>query len=121
MRWAEKFQHLITGKSNGPKPHISGSLKMEGDFFFHGSGAVSSSLSGRFGSDGTLSVQNEAVLKGPLNARGLQLEGTLHGDVDLQESARLEDGCQLRGDLKAGSLSVREGADFHGSLMIGIR
>ncbi len=87
---------------------IKGTLKSSHDLYFDGR------IEGEIFSAGTLTVGENACVKGTIKSRSLVLLGRVEGNIVVQERCELKDKANMFGDITAGSLSIEEGASFMG-------
>jgi cytoskeletal protein CcmA (bactofilin family) len=90
---------------------IKGSIKFANELSFDGNleGDISSA-------EGTLTVGENARVRGDLKIKTVILKGNVSGNITVQERCELHANAQLVGDLKALRLSLEDGAALLGKL-----
>lgn len=79
---------------------------------------VSGIFEGDIRIQGELTVEKEAVIRGRVSAERVVVKGKVYGDIQALKEVDLFAGAELRGDVKAFSLSIRKGAQFWGQCEI---
>lgn len=92
---------------------IKGSIKFSNDLIIDGK------IEGEVTSDGSLTVGENAIIKGEIRTRSVVIFGKVEGNITVQERCELKSNAVLLGDIDAGTLSIEEGATFMGSSKVG--
>ena len=92
---------------------LKGTLKFAGELTFDGK------LDGDINSDGTLSLGDNAVIKGNINVNSVVLRGKINGNVGAREKIEIKAKTEMFGDIKAPKLVIEEGAVFSGQCDMG--
>ncbi len=92
---------------------IKGSIKFSHDLIIDGK------IEGEVSSDGSLTVGENALIKGEIKTRAVTLFGKVEGNITVQERCELKSNAVLVGDVAAGTLSIEEGATFLGRSQVG--
>ncbi len=92
---------------------IKGSIKFSHDLIIDGK------IEGEVHSDGSLTVGENALIKGEIKTRSVIIFGKVEGNITVQERCELKSNAILVGDIAAGTLSIEEGATFMGSSSVG--
>src|SRR4051812_2673720 len=87
---------------------LKGTLKFSGELVFDGK------LDGDINSDGTLSLGDNAVVKGNITVNSVVLRGKINGNVIAREKIDIKTKTELFGDIRAPKLSMEEGVTFVG-------
>ena len=87
---------------------IKGSLKFQNDLIIDGK------IEGEINSPGTLTVGENAEVRGEIKTKSVTVLGKVHGNITVEERCELKGRAQLIGDLKAARLVIEEGATFVG-------
>src|SRR5258708_2556950 len=87
---------------------LKGTLKFAGELTFDGK------LDGDINSDGTLSLGDNAVVKGNINVNSVVLRGKVNGNVSAREKIEIKAKTEMFGDIKAPKLVIEEGVTFVG-------
>lgn len=92
---------------------IKGSIKFSHDLIIDGK------IEGEVVSDGSLTVGENALIKGEVKTRSVIIFGKVEGNITVQERCELKSNAILVGDISAGTLSIEEGATFMGQSSVG--
>lgn len=92
---------------------IKGSLKFSNDLIIDGK------IDGEVISDGSLTVGENAVVKGEIKTKSVTIFGRVEADVTVAERCQLKTNAVLEGDVAAGTLAIEEGSTFMGSSSVG--
>jgi cytoskeletal protein CcmA (bactofilin family) len=92
---------------------IKGSIKFSHDLIIDGK------IEGEVISDGSLTVGENALIKGEVKTRSVIIFGKVEGNITVQERCELKSNAILVGDIAAGTLAIEEGATFMGQSQVG--
>ena len=92
---------------------IKGSIKFSHDLIIDGK------IEGEVTSDGSLTVGENALIKGEIKTRAVTIFGKVEGNITVQERCELKSNAVLVGDVGAGTLAIEEGATFLGRSQVG--
>jgi len=92
---------------------IKGSIKFSHDLIIDGK------IEGEVISDGSLTVGENALIKGEVKTRSVIIFGKVEGNITVQERCELKSNAVLVGDIGAGTLAIEEGATFMGQSKVG--
>lgn len=92
---------------------IKGSIKFSHDLIIDGK------IEGEVISDGSLTVGENALIKGEVKTRSVIIFGKVEGNITVAERCELKSNAILVGDIAAGTLSIEEGATFMGQSSVG--
>ncbi len=92
---------------------IHGNLKFSHDLIIDGK------IEGEVTSDGSLTVGENARIKGEIKTKAVTVFGKVEGNITVSERCELKSNAELLGDIKAGTLSIEEGATFMGTSTVG--
>ena len=92
---------------------IKGSIKFSHDLIIDGK------IEGEVMSDGSLTVGENALIKGEIKTRAVTLFGKVEGNITVTERCELKSNAVLVGDVAAGTLMIEEGATFLGRSQVG--
>ncbi len=114
--------------SSAEKKTVGASIVEDENFTFLGKGAnfkgivhfegtvrVDGRLEGEIHTTGTLVVGDSAVIKGIVTAGTIMTSGKIKGTVTVTEKIQLLKNGMLVGDIRTPSISIEEGAHFHGT------
>lgn len=103
------------GKTNriveGTKIH--GDIESVADFRLDGQ------LIGNFTSKGKLVLGSAGVIKGDVNCKNADIEGTITGKILVQELLTIKATARINGEVKTAKLSVEPGAAFNATCVMG--
>lgn len=97
---------------------LSRGVSIKGSVKFRDALLIDGEVEGEIDSTGTLTVGENAEIRGEIRARSVKVRGTVKGNVVASERCELQGGCTLRGDIEAPRLVVDENATFLGSAKI---
>jgi len=92
---------------------IKGSIKFSHDLIIDGK------IEGEVISDGSLTIGENALIKGEVKTRSVIIFGKVEGNITVAERCELKSNAILVGDIAAGTLSIEEGATFMGQSSVG--
>lgn len=92
---------------------IKGSIKFSHDLIIDGK------IEGEVSSDGSLTVGENALIKGEIKTRSVILFGKVEGNITVAERCELKSNSALIGDVVASTLAIEEGATFLGRSQVG--
>lgn len=114
--------------SSAEKKAVGASIVEDENFTFLGKGAnfkgivhfegtvrIDGRLEGEVHTTGTLVVGDSAVIKGIVTAGTIVTSGKIKGTVTVTEKIQLLKNGMLVGDIRTPSISIEEGAHFHGT------
>src|SRR5258708_5441021 len=87
---------------------IKGTLKFSGELTFDGK------LDGDIASEGTLTLGDNAVVKGTIDVGSVIVRGKLTGNVIAKEKIDIKAKTELFGDVRSAKLVIEEGVTFVG-------
>src|SRR5216684_728047 len=87
---------------------IKGTLKFSGDLTFDGK------LDGDINSEGTLSLGDNAVVKGTIDVGSVIVRGKITGNVIAKDKIDIKAKTELFGDVRSAKLVIEEGVTFVG-------
>ena len=92
---------------------IKGSIKFSHDLIIDGK------IEGEVISEGSLTVGENALIKGEVKTRSVIIFGKVEGNITVAERCELKSNAILVGDIAAGTLAIEEGATFMGQSQVG--
>jgi cytoskeletal protein CcmA (bactofilin family) len=87
---------------------VKGTLKFTGELVFDGK------LEGDINSEGSLSLGDNAVVKGNINVTTVTVRGKITGNITAKEKIDIKTKTELFGDIRAPKLVIEEGVTFVG-------
>ena len=99
----EKFETILgEGTTLNGELICDGMIRLDGKF----TGNITGS---------TIIIGKTAVIKADVKCSNLIIYGKLNGNVDAKQGVEIQPGGELRGDIRASSSTIREGAYFTGN------
>ena len=99
--------------------HLSRGVSIKGSVKFLNELLIDGEVEGTIDSTGTLTLGENARIRGEIRAKSVKVRGTVEGNMFVTERCELQAGCTLRGDIEAPRLMVEENATFCGSAKVG--
>jgi cytoskeletal protein CcmA (bactofilin family) len=100
---------------------IGKNASVQGDIEFFGGlhidGRVVGNVTAANGADASLSVSEEGVIEGSVEARNVVLNGRVNGDIRAQDRVVLGAKARVRGDVHYGVIEMAHGAEISGKLV----
>src|ERR1700736_3484575 len=87
---------------------VKGTLKFAGEMTFDGK------VDGDINSDGTLTLGDNAVVKGTIDVGSVVVRGKITGNIVAKDKIELKAKTELFGDVRASKLVIEEGVTFVG-------
>ncbi len=97
-----------------PKNILSNDVEIKGSIKFQNDLTVDGRIEGEITSSGTLTVGENAEIKGEIKTKSVVILGKVHGNVTVEDRCELKSRATLLGDLKATRLAIEDGATFVG-------
>lgn len=97
---------------------ISGNLRVAGEVYFAGNLRIDGRVDGRIGvfdgKRGTLVVSKGAVVNGPVFVTDLITDGTINGEVFVEDKLECRSNAIIKGEVRYRSMNISEGARIEG-------
>src|SRR5258708_17494344 len=87
---------------------VKGTLKFSGEMTFDGK------VDGDINSDGTLTLGDNAAIKGTIDVGSVVVRGKITGNIIAKDKIELKAKTELFGDVRAAKLVIEEGVTFVG-------
>ena len=100
--------------ANNSKNVLNSDVELKGTLKFAGELTFDGKLDGDINSDGTLSLGDNAVVKGNINVNTVVMRGKVNGNVTAKEKIDIKSKTELFGDIRAPKLVIEEGVTFVG-------
>ncbi len=104
----------MQGSASGVETIIGRSAKFTGELVDQGSLRIDGGFSGTIRSAGDLYIGADAEITATITAVNATIAGRVNGDMFVSGKLELLSTASLYGDIKAGVLSIEEGATFRG-------
>ncbi|MEN9020049.1 MAG: polymer-forming cytoskeletal protein [Verrucomicrobiales bacterium] len=99
---------------------LSSDVKIKGSISFGEELILDAAVEGEVNSDaGHLTVGENARVKGEIKTRAVIVYGKIDGNLTVTERCELKADAEIVGDIRAGTLSIEEGAAFMGQSSVG--
>lgn len=93
---------------------LSADVEIKGSIKFLNDLTIDGKVEGEITSQGTLTVGENAEIKGEIRTKSATVHGKVQGNITVEERCELKARAVLHGDLKAARLVIEEGATFVG-------
>ena len=93
---------------------LSADVEIKGSIKFTNDLTVDGKVEGEITSNGTLTVGENAEIRGEIKTKSATVHGKVHGNITVDERCELKARAVLKGDLVAARLVIEEGATFEG-------
>src|SRR5436190_5295793 len=103
---------MNTPSNNNSKNVLNSDVELKGSLKFTGEMTFDGKLDGDIGSDGTLLLGDNAVVKGNINVNSVVVRGKVNGNVTAKEKIEIKSKTELFGDIRAPKLIIEEGVTF---------
>jgi len=94
---------------------VGGKTRIEGDVYAVGALKVDGEIKGNVSSDGDVIIGEEGVVNGSVLCKNILISGMVIGNVNVSGQLSLAATARTRGDLRAHSLVIADGAKFIGT------
>ncbi len=113
-----QLQHssTIIAKS---KSFLANDVEIKGSIKFFNNLIIDGKIEGEVISDGSLTIGENALIKGEVKTRSVTIFGRLEGNITVQERCEIKNNASLAGDILAETLVIKEGATFMGQSCVG--
>ena len=99
---------------------LSNDVKIKGSLTFGDELILDAHVEGEVVSDaGHLTIGENARVKGEIKTRAVVVYGKVDGNLTVTERCELKADAEIVGDIRAGTLSIEEGAAFMGQSSVG--
>lgn len=98
---------------------LSNDVEIKGSIRFSHDLIIDGKIDGEVISDGSLTVGENALIKGEVKTRSVIIFGKVEGNITVAERCELKSNAILVGDIAAGTLAIEEGATFMGQSQVG--
>jgi cytoskeletal protein CcmA (bactofilin family) len=96
----------------GPTLRFKGELHADEELLIRGT------IEGSITHSQRLTVCPEGTVKANIRAQMIAVEGTVEGDLQAEKSVKVSETAHLKGNIHAPSVSIVEGAQFNGSIVM---
>ena len=103
-----------TNNNSNSKNVLNSDIEVKGAIKFSGELTFDGKLEGDINSDGTLTLGENAVIKGTIDVGSVVVRGKITGNIIAKEKIDLKAKTELFGDIRAAKLVMEEGVTFVG-------
>lgn len=96
----------------GPTLRFKGELHADEELLIKGQ------IEGSITHSQRLTVCTEGVVKANIRAQMIAVEGTVTGDLQAEKSVQVKESARVNGNIRAPSVSITEGAQFNGNIVM---
>ena len=100
--------------NNGSKNVLNSDVEVKGTLKFSGDLTFDGKLDGDIASEGTLSLGDNAIIKGTIDVGSVIVRGKITGNVIAKDKIDIKAKTELFGDIRASKLVIEEGVTFVG-------
>ncbi len=93
---------------------IGQNVKLQGNLANQGAIQINGTIEGQVESDSSVIVGGNALVKGPIKAKSIEISGEVHGSVIGEERVELNPKAKLFGDVTTRNFVIKMGATFEG-------
>ena len=98
----------------GPTLRFKGELHSDEELLIRGQ------IEGSITHSPRITVCPEGIVKASIKAQIIAVEGTVEGDLQAEKSVQIKETARLKGNVHAPSVSIVEGAQFNGSVVMDV-
>ena len=111
--------HQLASAMSSSKNILSSDVEIHGSLKFSHDLIIDGKIDGDVTSDGTLTIGENARMKGKVQTKSVTIFGKVEGNITVTDRCELKSNAELLGDIQAGTLSIEEGATFMGTSTVG--
>ena len=105
---------MAASNNNDSKNILSSDVELKGTLKFTGELTFDGKIDGDILSEGSLSLGDNAVVKGNISVNSVVLRGKITGNVTAKEKIDIKTRTELFGDIRSSRLVMEEGVTFVG-------
>jgi len=98
----------------GPTLRFKGELHADEELLIRGQ------IEGSITHTQRITVCAEGIVKASIRAQIIAVEGTVEGDLQAEKSVQVKETARLKGNIHAPSVSIVDGAQFNGNVMMDV-
>jgi cytoskeletal protein CcmA (bactofilin family) len=104
---------------SGDTTVVGADSHFKGELSFERTAKIIGKFDGKITGKGELQVSQNATCKADVDTAGVQVDGTIEGNVNAKDTVKLNSSGAVRGDITAAKMVMSEGASFHGVCAVG--
>ena len=105
---------MATASDNTSKNVLNSDVELKGTLKFTGELTFDGKLDGDINSEGTLTLGDNAVVKGTIDVGSMVVRGKITGNLVAKDKIDIKTKTELFGDVRASKLVIEEGVTFVG-------
>src|SRR5690606_12128982 len=104
---------------SGETTVVGADSHFKGELTFERTAKIVGRFDGKIGGNGVLDVAQNAQCKADITAAGVNVDGTIEGNLTCKDTVKLNGSGTVRGDITAGKMTMAEGASIYGMVNVG--
>jgi len=104
---------------SGETTVVGADSHFKGELTFERTAKIIGRFDGKIGGNGVLQVAQNAQCKADVTAAGVNVDGTIEGNVQCKDTVKLNGSGVVRGDITAAKMTMTEGASVYGMVNVG--
>jgi len=104
---------------SGETTVVGADSHFKGELSFERTAKIVGKFDGKITGNGELQVAPNAQCKADVSAAGMQVDGTIEGNLNAKDTVKLNGSGVVRGDIIAAKMVMQEGASFFGMCAVG--
>lgn len=104
---------------SGETTVVGADSHFKGELTFERTAKIIGRFDGKIGGNGVLQVAQNAQCKADVTASGVQVDGTIEGNLNCKDTVKLNGSGTVRGDITAAKMTMAEGASIYGMVNVG--
>ncbi len=104
---------------SGETTVVGADSHFKGELTFERVARIIGKFDGNISGKGELQVSENASCNADIDAAGIQIDGTVNGNLQIKDTVKLNNKGVVRGDITAGKMVMAEGASFYGQCAVG--
>jgi len=108
-----------TGGNDQAETIIGPSVKVEGDLQAIGHVLIEGMVDGTITTDGNITIGSESVINADIHANNASIAGKVKGKINIKGNISLKSSAVITGDIKTSTISIENGAQVNGQLVMG--
>jgi len=102
-----------------PASFIDAGCELSGTLRFRENVHIDGHVEGEIFADKDVEIGPSASVRANLHCESVVIRGEVHGDIEAARKIAFHRGAHVHGEMKASAIVIEEGAQFHGTIVIG--
>ena len=98
---------------------IGADSHFKGELTFESTAKIIGRFDGKISGNGNLQVAPNAACKADVSSGGVEVDGTVEGNINVKDMVKLNSKGTVKGDITAAKMIMAEGASFYGMCAVG--